>query len=125
MTKDFILVVNKRQLDNIHEGLRELKRAVIDTQYECVSAEQIDTCVKKKLSIEETTTQLCYCVTRFNGKPGQIALYNSAWYEIIQRRITSENIIEYELYTVDGWVPAFKISAIEDRQQIFLKPPED
>ena len=95
MTKDFILVVNKRQLDNIHEGLRELKRATIDTQYECVSVEQIDTCVKKNLSIEETITQLDYCIDRFNGQPGQLALCGDVWYQILQRRINELNEVEY------------------------------
>ena len=125
MTKDFILIVNKRQLDNIHEGLRELKRAVIDTQYECVTTTQMDTYIKKKLSIEETTAQLDYCVDRFNCQPGQLAQCGDAWYQILQRRVTPNNTVEYELYTRSGWIPANQIKAIRDNEQIFVKPQED
>ena len=125
MTRDFILVVNKRQLDNIHEGLRELKRAVIDTQYECVTTTQMDTYIKKKLSIEETTTQLDYCVDRLNGQPGQLALLGDVWYQILQRRINELNEVEYELYTRSGWIPANQVKAIRDNEKIVAKPPED
>ena len=125
MTNDKIFILNDRQYDIIRAGLSELKNMVIDSQYEAITTEQIDACIKKKLNIEETKTQLEYCKERLNGVPGQLALLGDVWYQILQRRINELNEVEYELYTRSGWIPANQIKAIRDNEKIVAKPPED
>lgn len=74
MTNGKLFILNDRQYDIIRAGLSVLKQEVIDSQYEAITAGQIDACIKKKLNIEETKTHLEYCKERLNGVPGQLAL---------------------------------------------------
>lgn len=117
-----LFILNDRQYDIIRAGLSVLKQEVIDSQYEAITAEQIDACIKKKLNIEETKTQLEYCREHFNGQPGQIACLDGVWYQILQRGITELGEVEYALYTKPGWIPASQISEIRDRETIITMP---
>ena len=122
MTSDKIFILNDRQYDIIQAGLSELKKNVVDSQYEAITTEQLDACIKKKLNIEETKTQLKHCKEHLNGVPGQLALLGDVWYQILQRRINELNEVEYELYTRSGWIPANQVKAIRDNEKIVAKP---
>lgn len=57
---------------------------------------------------------------QLNGKPGQVAqlIGNDTWYQILQKRINQENEVEYELYTVSGWIAAERIRGIRDNDPV-------
>lgn len=117
---NYILCVSRAQLDNIYDGLRRAGQAVADELYDCCNASIAEQLQVRQVNIADTTSTIQAQEWQLNGKPGQVAQLtgNDTWYQILQKRINQENEVEYELYTVSGWIAAERIRGIRDNDPV-------
>ena len=118
----YVLCVSRAQLDNIYDGLRKAGIGVTDEISECSNdtiRAQLET---RRVNIADTVDTLQTQEWQLNGKPGQMAqlVDDDAWYQILQKRINQDNEVEYELYTISGWVPAELIKGIRDNEPVYI-----